>query len=143
MTQFQVIYVASNPISFIEEHVFAGLPQLQTLEIVACNLTSMPPIAEVKDTLINLWLSINHISFVPHDYFTGCKKLRMLSLGSNWLTEFPDVTNLASTLFELNLPRNNIVNFPNWILQVSMAQLDKLELFDNHIEVFPPMILCG
>ena len=103
----------------------------------------MPPTADVKDTLISLWLSINHISFVPHDYFTALKKLRMLSLGWSWLTELPDVTDLASTLFELNLPHNNIVIYPNWILLVSMAQLDKLDLCDIHIEVFPPMILCG
>ena len=142
MKQFQVIYVAGNPIASIEDHAFAGLSQLEILEIVACDLTSMPPIADVKDTLIRLALRENHIAFVPHDYFTGCRKLRMLSLEDNLLTEIPDVTDLARTLFDLRLPNNAIVNFPNWMLQVSMAQLEFLELFHNQIEVFPPMIFC-
>ena len=142
MKQFQVIYVASNPISSIEEHAFAGLPQLNILDIVACKLSSMPPIADIKDTLIDLSLHENQISFVPHDYFTGCRKLRTLSLAGNLLTEFPDVTDLASTLFALRLTHNAIVNFPSWMLQVSMAQLEELALFGNQIEAFPPMILC-
>ena len=32
--------------------------------------------------------------------------------------------------------------FPNWIQQISMTKLEELEIFNNQIQVFPPIILC-
>ena len=142
MGQFQDIYIGRNPIAFIEDYAFAGLPKLEILQIAGCDLNSMPPLADVKDTLIDLSIYENRISFVPHGYFRGFKKLRMLTLTENLLTEVPDVTDLSSTLLYLNLQTNSIVYFPNWMLQISMAKLEKLEIFNNQIQVFPPMVLC-
>ena len=134
--------IAGNPISYIEDHAFAGLQQLHTLQIIDCNLTSMPPVADVKDTIIDLYLAPNRIAFVPYGYFRGFKKLHRLSLGENLLTEVPDVTDLASTLNDLGVQCNSIVHFPNWMLPITTAKLEQLEIYDNEIQVFPPMILC-
>ena len=98
-------------ISFIEDHALAGLVQLEELKIMACGLTSMPPVSDVKDMLLVFYLHYNHISYVPCGYFRGFKKLHYLSLEDNWLTEFPDVTDLSSTLISLEVQPNSINPF--------------------------------
>ena len=133
--------ISDCPISLIDDHAFAGLVELEKLHIVACGLTSMPAVSDVKGTLIELSLNTNHISFVPHGYFRGFRKLSYLLLVGNLLTEIPDVTDLASTLYSLSVSKNNITHFPNWMLNISMMELGVLSISDNRIREFPPMIL--
>ena len=136
-----MMMIMDIPISFIEDHALAGLVQLEELKIMACGLTSMPPVFDVKDTLLVFYLHYNHISYVPRGYFRGFTKLHYLSLEDNWLTEFPDVTDLSSSLITLEVPTNNITRFPNWMLNVLMEELGDIVIFENRIREFPPMIL--
>ena len=141
MEWFQEMMIMDVSISFIEDHALAWLVQLEELKIMACGLTSMPPVSDVKDTLLVFYLHYNHISYVPRGYFRGFKKLHYLSLEDNWLTEFPDVTDLSSTLISLEVQTNSITRFPNWMLNVSMEKLDGIVIFENRIREFAPLIL--
>ena len=141
MEWFQEIMIMDVYISFIEDHALAGLVQLEELKIMACGLTSMPSVTDVKDTLLIFYLHYNHISYVPRGYFRGFKKLHYLSPEDNWLAQFPDVTDLSSTLISLEVQTNNITHFPNWTLNVSMEKLDDIVIFENRIREFPPIIL--
>ena len=138
---FQMMVIRGHHISVIEDHAFAGLDQLAQLNIFECDLTFMPPVSDVKDTVSELHLDSNDISYVPYGYFQGFKKLHRLSLADNLLTELPDVTDLTSTLRSLEVQRNIITHFPNWMLNASMANWTSLHIFQNRIREFSPMII--
>ena len=51
-----MMVIIDIPISFIEDHALAGLVQLEELKIMACDLTSMPPVSDFRVTLLVFYL---------------------------------------------------------------------------------------
>ena len=128
---FQMMVIRGHHISVIEDHAFAGLDHLAQLNIFECDLTFMPPVSDVNDTLSELHLDSNDISYVPYGYFQGFEKLHRLSLADNLLTELPDFTDLTSTRRKLEVQSNMITHFPSWMLNTSMANWTTLQIYEN------------
>ena len=82
----QVLYLYSNDISYIDEDAFTNTSALEKLNLGQNQLTSLPPILDLADTLQYLDVTYNAIQIIPDAYFNSCFKMETLRIGSNKLT---------------------------------------------------------
>ena len=101
-----------NRIREMDIDALFGLSKLHSLTLKRCHPRSMPPVAHVKYTLINLGVAQNLITHIPVDYFKGFVQLQTLFLSVNRLTQFPDVHPLNLTQNSLYLLSNRISLIP-------------------------------
>ena len=99
--------MVDNRILGMDADALYGLNTLHSLTLDRCHLRSMPPVADVKDTLINLAIIQNLVTYIPADYFKGFAQ-QTLSLMYNRLAQFPDVYPLNHTLNTFYLVVNRI-----------------------------------
>ena len=119
-----------------------GLNKLHSLVLEMCRLRSMPPVADVKDTLSNLAITQNLITYIPADYFKGFTKLQSLSLIFNRLAYFPDVRPLNLTLNALFLTENRITRIPQSVIP-SCSKLKQLGITWNNLGTLNGSIFGG
>ena len=130
LVDFQKLFIDNIPIDNISEFAFRGLPDLQELVMIKCQLSLPPPIAPITKTLRNLDLERNNLTFIPVDYFNGCNVLVELLLGGNRFSVVPDVRILNATLRNFIL-RFNIITHIESLYFVHMIKLKTLDLTGN------------
>ncbi len=86
--QLQELYLYSNQLSHLPEHVFADLAQLQELDLGSNQLNNLPEhVFERLTQLRGLYLDSNQLSNLPEHIFADLAQLQKLSLGHNQLSE--------------------------------------------------------
>ena len=108
--------MVDNRILGMDADALYGLNTLHSLTLDRCHLRSMPPVADVKDTLINLAIIQNLVTYIPADYFKGFAQLQTLSLMYNRLAQFPDVYPLNHTLNTIYLVVNRITQMTQSVI---------------------------
>lgn len=112
------------------------LPQLASLQVVNCGLTSVPDLRNLPD-LLSLVLDSNRIDSLPEG-FGEAAGLRTLSLRQSRLRSLPSYWNLPELQY-LDLRGNDIRELPegmSWL-----GSLTTLDLTDNDFQELPPAIL--
>ena len=134
---FQELYLWGNNIDFIHPFAFKGLKILYKLDISNNELTSVPPLEDVKSTLRELYLSVNYIKHIKDSYFDLCVNIKIIDLGFNKLIQFPNIQNIAKTITIFEIEVNNISN-ANFIYGNYFPKLESLKLSTNQIREFCP-----
>ena len=134
---FQELYLRGNNIDFIHPFAFKGLKILYILDISNNELTSVPPLEDVKSTLRDLHLSMNYIKHIKDSYFDQCVNIKLIELGFNQLTQFPNIQNIAKTIAFFVVGDNNISD-ANFIHGNYFPRLESLNLAFNQIREFCP-----
>ena len=134
---FQELYLQGNNIDFIHPFAFKGLKILYKLDISNNELTSVPPLEDVKSTLRELYLSVNDIKHIKDSYFDLCVNIKIIDLGFNKLMQFPNIQNIAKTISIFEVEVNNISN-ASFIYGNYFPKLESLKLATNQIKEFCP-----
>ena len=119
-----------------------GLSKLHSLTLKRCHLRYMPPVAHVKDTLINLGVAQNLITHIPVDYFKGFVQLQTLFLSVNHLAQFPDVHPINLTLSSLSLLSNRISLIPQSVIP-SCSKLKEINIKRNRLVTLDGSLFVG
>ena len=131
-----------NRIREMDIDALFGLSKLHSLTLKRCHLRSMPPVAHVKDTLINLGVAQNLITHIPVDYFKGFVQLQTLFLSVNRLAQFPDVHPLNLTLNTLHLLSNRISLIPQSMIP-SCSKLKQINIKRNRLVTLDGSLFVG
>ena len=95
-----------NVISTIDEHAFRNTTALEELYISHNLLVALPPIGDLRDTLIDLKVSYNQIQTISDFY---CATLKFFEISSNNLTLINNLSFFGlSSILQLHL-RDNII----------------------------------
>ena len=129
------------PVHSFEEEAFYGLTNLQSLYMMDCEITEMPPLNPVKRILKTLSLAHNQIKLIPADYFFAFPKLIFLDLSYNSLTSVSQLHPLSATLQKLELGSNRLQYFPTNFYNVTYTALYILNLRNNKLKECRPDML--
>jgi len=130
------LYIFQNGINTLEQDNFAGLGQLEMLDLSQNELTQVPngvfePLSELK----NLDLSSNHITNISKDSFYGLYQLERLYLYSNRIQSIQsDAFEGLGMLLELKLQKNRLTALP----ALRLPKLLLLDLSYNKIPTLGP-----
>lgn len=130
------LIITVNPVSYIPNNTFSGLPNLQFLRLDHNHLKDIGQLAFQNLTqLKSLNLSFNFISVLRPSVFNDLGNLTFLSLANNILKELPG--GIFSTLFSLSnliIRENFLRNFTRIAELVSdLTNLSKLDLCLNKL----------
>ena len=130
-----------NNIHNISAEDFRYLPELEELHLRGNNLTGLPELDRVGDTLKFLALDSNNIKVIDPTKLGQLVKLEKLSLIDNKLTSFPNLTAVGRTLKILHIYSNDIRTInPDFVS--GLVSLEELGLSGNkNLKVFPSSIL--
>ncbi|KAG7251504.1 hypothetical protein CRUP_000648 [Coryphaenoides rupestris] len=130
------LYIFQNGINTLEQDNFAGLGQLEMLDLSQNELTQVPnsvfePLSELK----NLDLSSNHITNISKGSFYGLYQLERLYLYSNRIQIIQsDAFEGLGMLLELKLQKNRLTTLP----ALRLPRLLLLDLSYNSIPTLGP-----
>ena len=93
---------------FIHSEAFSGLSNLTVLRIDKYELSSPPPLDNIRESLLVLTVKNANLSAIPHSYFSGCDSLQQLILKQNRLTTIPNLLDVSDTLRFVNFDHNDI-----------------------------------
>ena len=130
----QEIKIIGMPVHSFEEEAFYGLSNLQSLCMMLCEITEMPPLNPVKSILKILRVAHNQITFIPEDYFFAFPKLISLDLAYNSLTSVSQLHPLSATLQMLDLGSNRLQYFPTSFHNTTYTTLSILILRKNKLK---------
>ncbi|XP_069502949.1 vasorin [Ambystoma mexicanum] len=127
------LYVFENGITDLEEDSFAGLPELQLLDLSQNKISSLPRNTFQSVTnLNNLDLSSNQIREITNETFHGLRRLERLYLNGNQIQRIdPNAFDTLERLLELKLQNNRLTAAP----LLNLPQLLLLDLSWNEIPV--------
>ena len=112
------------------------LPLLRELSISYSNLTELPDLNCLKESVSLLRLIHSGIRQFPPCYFNSWRRLQHLTLTGNELTEVPSIETLSSTLFGLYLSKNCINNIRGSWATAYYKKLTVMELNHNKLTKF-------
>ena len=125
--------LGKNDFSIVEDHMFADLAVLSSLNLQYLGLIMVPELSDVADTLIHLYLDNNPIPLNNTYNLYGLDKLQTLHLqycqlsGNLTLPIFPD-------MIELQLSYNQLTRLSPGIFQ-GYNSLSSLSLQNNQINI--------
>ena len=132
---FQVIYVTSHNLTYIDDRAFDGLKNVTVLLIEQSALLHPPSLRLLSRSLTTLHMSQNrNIEDIPNDYFFGCKHLRRVGIMYSQIRRVPNMNDIHTTLEYLSLFNNNITDIRQ-LYGVSFIKLKSLDLAHNKIIV--------
>ena len=114
--------------------LLSQLPKLDTLEMYACDIKTIPKEIGLLTNLKCLLLTLNDISKISPQ-IKKLKSLECLGLSSNKLVSLPKEIGELSNLTQLFLANNNIVELPNSIC--NLQNLRELILTSNNLKFLP------
>ncbi|KAF8012022.1 hypothetical protein BT93_I0220 [Corymbia citriodora subsp. variegata] len=117
----------------------SGLKNLSVLTVVSNNLngTAQFHMLMKHQSLKELSLSFNNFSLATKDLNVSLSKIAILELASCNLREFPKFIAKLDTLESIDLSYNGISGqVPQWLLNVSMKNLTRLNLSNNFLMGF-------
>ena len=121
-----------NPIKYIHDDAFEGLPNLKELSIRDSQLSAPPPLQIIARNLTSLTLSGNNISKINNDYFKGCKHLKHLDISRTKISSIPQLLDLGTTVKDIRLMNNNITDVSQ-LYGITFTVLRSLNLYMNKI----------
>lgn len=104
------IAINSNRLTQLDPSIFE-LPNLEILNLKACNLTALPEIKEINRSLKTIYLNNNKINQLDRS-ISNLQALCTLFLSCNNLTNLPDEFAKLSNLTRLNIDRNQFEILP-------------------------------
>ena len=128
----QAILININPIKYIHDDAFEGLPNLKKLFIRDSQLSAPPSLQFIARNLTSLTLSLNNIPKINNDYFTGCKHLKYLEISGTKISSIPQLLYLGTTVKDLRLMMNNIADISQ-LYGITFTVLWSLDLYTNQI----------
>ncbi|HXC03955.1 MAG TPA: leucine-rich repeat domain-containing protein, partial [Bacteroidia bacterium] len=114
--------------------LFSKLPRLDSLEMYACELHTLPKEIALLTHLRSLNLSMNKISFVDPG-IGQLTSLRELNLSSNAITNLPEEIGNLAALEQFSMNSNDLSILPARICKLS--RLQKLDLTYNKVQALP------
>ena len=121
-----------NPIKYIHDDAFEGLPNLKELSIRDSQLSAPPSLQFIARNLTRLTLSRNNISRINNDYFTSCKHLTHLDISATKISSIPQLLYLGTTVKVIRLTNNNIADISQ-LYGITFTALRSLNLYMNKI----------
>ncbi len=114
----------------LDDRAFCGTA-VQSINLKENQLTVVPDVTCLAQTLTNLTLTGNQIVRIPDGRLNPLRKLNLLRLNENNLTDIADGTLCETAIGVLNLADNRITSFPE--VACIGNYLWKLFLHNNHI----------
>ena len=144
LSNLQGLNLFSNNLSSLPENIFAGLSNLQELGLHSNNLTSLPEnIFAGLSNLQRLWLDNNSLRSLDANIFAGLSNLQRLDFYSNNLSSLPEnIFAGLSNLQRLQLGDNHLTSLPEDIF-TGLFTLRALHLGGNHLTRLPQDIFDG
>ena len=127
------LYLVANRFTTLPEDLFSGLSSLSVLELGANGLTELPEnVFDGLTSLTSLWLEINELTGLPGGIFDGLSALTRLHLDRNQLTSLPvGVIDDLTALESLTLHQNQLHELPDGMFANLSSPLTKLKLHNN------------
>jgi len=117
--------------------LLSQLPKLDTLEMYACNIKTIPKEIGLLTNLKCLNLTLNDITKISPK-IKNLKSLECLAISSNKLVSLPKNIGDLSSLTQLFLTGNDIIELPNSIC--NLQELRELTLTSNNLKSLPSEI---
>ena len=134
MYHFQVIYITSPNLAYIDDRAFGCLANVTGLLMGESDLLHPPPLHLISGSLESLQMSENNIEEISNDYFFGCKHLRRVSIIASQIRRVPTM-NDTHTVLEFLIFSDNIIPDINQLYGVPIIKLKSLDLARNKIMV--------
>ena len=129
---FQGVSISGITIENSSSFAFWGLPWLEDVYIMRCQLKEAPDLSPISNTLRKLTISKSNLTYIPGKYFNGCTLLYKISLPDNLLTSVPNFRGLNAILHSIIL-RNNLITSVEPLYFFAMTELSLLDLSSNLI----------
>ena len=139
LTNLEELNLYDNDLTTLPPNVFAGLTNLRFLSLWHNDLTTLSPTVFANLTSLRfLDLDDNDLTAVPPDVFTGLTNLQTLWLNDNPFTALPPgiftgLTNLEALL----LSGNELTTLPPDVF-ANLTNLETLSLRHNDLDALPP-----
>lgn len=117
--------------------LLSQLPNLDTLELYACDLHELPASIGKLTNLRSLKISLNYLRKVSPE-IGKLKKLEQLDLSTNELQSFPEEAGELQELKELSLQSNHFTSLPSFVCKLKNLQV--LNIWDNKLTTLPVCI---
>ncbi|MCW3105344.1 MAG: leucine rich repeat domain containing protein [Bacteroidetes bacterium] len=117
--------------------LLAQLPNLDTLELYACDLHELPASIGKLTNLRSLKINLNYLRKVSPE-IGKLKKLEQLDLSTNDLQTLPEEIGALEQLNQLSLQSNDLAVLPAFICKLKNLQV--LNIWDNDLTTLPSCI---
>ncbi len=144
LPNLELLNLSYNQLTALPPDIFAGLGSLKRVQLLFNNLTALPPdIFAGLGNLRSLWLHYNELTALPPEIFTGLPQLYFVNLTENELTALPPGIFAGMTqLREVELGENELTALPPGIFD-DLEALEVLSLHRNRLSGLPPGIFAG
>ena len=113
MIHLERLVISYNQLATLDTDVFDDFDSILEIRLLGNDLTELPDLSAVADTLQELHIQRNSISTIPTGTISSLIHLEELDLSNNDLNSFPfDELIPLSNLQILNLKNNDIVSLP-------------------------------
>ena len=144
LTSLRVLQLQENLLERLPESVFAGLSNLEFLDLTYTGLRALPPrLFAGLSSLRELILSENRLESLPAGIFSDVSGLTVLDLGDNNVRALPPAAfSGLSELEVLGLNSNQLAEVPPGVFS-DLSRLELLDLADNNLSELPPGMFTG
>ena len=136
----QVFTANNNDLHYIDPSHFDRCTALKQLDLGDNNLTTLPNITAMGNSLEILYFPRNRISHFNQDFLRAQTALVNVKFQDNALSEFPDVSMSGATLNRLVLDTNLILMIDSDVLG-KLINLATLDMENNQLTSFPDVPL--
>ena len=144
LSNLQTLELSSNTFTTLPANVFSGLTSLEILKLISGELSSLDARAlSGLTTLQTLLLQSNDLDSLPGTVFTGLTALGTLELQENDLGTLPaGVFSGLAALHTLHLYDNDLTALPAGVFS-GLSALEVLDLNDNDLTALPAGVFSG
>ena len=138
------LFFHTTGVETIHERAFAGLGNLQNLNLTRNPISALPPnLFRDSASLTDIDLLDNAIQFIPNGLFNNLNSLQILSMEGNRISAIEkDAFQGLSSLTQLRLTDNEISHLPNGVFE-DLSSLTGLWLIRNELSTLPANIFSA
>jgi len=143
LSNLQTLNLYGNQLTTLPLWIFSGLSNLQTLYLYGNKITTLPVwVFSGLSNLIYLFLFSNKLTTLPLGIFTGLSSLEYLDLGSDQLTNLPIWVFSGLSISTLILRDNYLTSLPAWVFS-GLPNLQIIDLSYNYFTSLSDWIFSG